>query len=70
MTVWPWVVGGRLNPSCPLKVMPPSVDCRTLLTVPKPTFDVASYALPDAYRVLPNVVEQVADIGTTIGTLE
>ena len=70
MTVWPWVVGGRLNPSCPLNVIPPSVDCRTLLTVPKPTFDVASYALADAYIVLPNVVVQVADMGTTIGTLE
>jgi hypothetical protein len=68
--VWPWVVGGRLKPNCPLKVMPPSGDCRTLFTEPKATFEVASYALPVAYSWLPNVVVQVADIGTTMGTLE
>jgi hypothetical protein len=52
VTVWPWVVGGRLKPNCPLNVVPPSVDCRTLFTVPRPTFDVASYALPVAYSWL------------------
>ena len=70
MTVWPWVVGGRLNPNCPLYVFPPSVDCRTVLTVPRPVFEVASYALAEAYMVLPKAVVQVADMGTTIGTLE
>jgi hypothetical protein len=70
VTVWPWLVDGRLKPNCPLNVLPPSVDCRRLFTVPKPTFEVASYALPDAYIVLPNVVVQLADMGTMIGTVE
>ncbi len=42
MTVCPWVAGGRLNSNCPLKVVPPSLDCKTLFTVPKATFEVAS----------------------------
>jgi hypothetical protein len=42
VTVWPWVDGGRLNSNCPLKVVPPSVDCRTLFTVLRATFEVAS----------------------------
>jgi len=58
-----------LKPSWPLKVVPPSGDCRTVLTVPRPTFEVASYALPVAYSWLPKVVVQVADMGTTMGTL-
>jgi hypothetical protein len=70
VTVSPWVAGGRLNPNCPLKVVPPSVDCRTLFTVPRATFEVASYALPVAYSWLPKLVVQVADMGTVIGTLE
>ena len=51
--MWPCVDGGRLKPSCPLNVVPLLTDCRTVLTEPKPAFDVASYALPVAYNWLP-----------------
>ena len=53
VTVSPWLVGGRLKLNCPLKVVPPSGDCRTLFTVPRATFEVASYALAVAYSWLP-----------------
>jgi len=46
--VWPCVEGGRLKFSCPLKVVPPLTDCSTVLTEPKPLFDVESYAFPVA----------------------
>jgi hypothetical protein len=70
VTVSPWDVGGRLKPNCPLNVVPPSGDCRTLFSDPRATFEVASYALAVAYSWLPKLVVQVADMGTVIGTLE
>ena len=59
-----------MKPNWPLKVVPPSVDCSTVLTEPKPAFDVASYAFPVAYSWLPYEVVQVADTGTTTGIFE
>jgi len=41
-------VGSRLKLSCPLNSVPPLTDGRTVFAVPKPMFDVASYALPVA----------------------
>ena len=48
----PCVDVGRLKASCPLNVEPPSVDCSTVLTEPKPTLEVTSYAFPVAYSWL------------------
>ena len=46
-------VGGTLKPSCPLNCIPPFTDDKSVLAVPRPVFDVASYALPVAYSWVP-----------------